>query len=321
MKPLSRRTIPKSLILIAIVFLSLPALSAAKDLYTITLKDGTTYELALCHVNEANKTIFLEHSEIKDTVSFREVRSIVDVNGCNVTYSILGDDTERALLEASSQPLPEIRRPKDAPTMNWTLGINVDVTRCMPSNSYYYGTKPGTGFGAEFVLAVSRNTALKAAIHKSGVAPERDNSITFHNYWSQLWTLHNLDISAVRYFITVERYFETSIIRLKPTLFTLEWGLGLLNHKLGGDLSEYVRNDQEQMVFVSTTQISDSETRYTTTIGAGVIQKLLPEYGFYVKLNLDIVHFKGSYFEEGDPDVEASFASIVVLKFGVAFFF
>jgi hypothetical protein len=291
----------------------------AQEVATITLRDGTVYETVLYEVCDSTRSISFEYAETKRTVCFEQVRRIIDVSGGDITGTILEDCTERALQEAYQ--MRDDRRPKPL-RLPWTIGLNIGFNYCMTSGDYYDGTQPAIGFGGDFILAAGSTGAVKLSISKAGIKSEVGDRWFLDLETGDIYELHNVTLSAWRFFLCLEAYHPLSIIKDKPTILTAEVGFGAILHRIGADLTwyEYIwwKEAYEEGL---TTHLSSSDTRYATTLGAGIIQKVKPGYGIYGNIACDLVHLRGSYIQPYETPSRGSFALNFNLQCGLAFFF
>jgi hypothetical protein len=269
-------------IVFATAILLMPLSALANEKGTITLKDGTVYESVMYTVNSFHKTINFELESGKKAVSFTVIKSIVDEKGREVTKSVLGeyyDSGEGAgrksgAARANQEPLPKL----------WEVGFQFGSHYCLTAGDYYDQFTSDIGFDGSIIIALNPSLGLRGTVSKAGIKLE-DDSYYVYDYGEDLYErLITDEVTTWRYLLSLQYNYRPDRQTPGSTEFYLYGGLGAVSHKISGykEVGGYEWD--------TSTRVSNTETKFATTLGAGMTQLFSPTMGFYLGADFDVLY-------------------------------
>lgn len=291
----------------------LPLSAFAKDIGTITLKDGTVYEAVTYTVNNYHKTIEFTVDEDKKAVSFSDVDRIISNKGVDVTGDVIGGyyrPEQGETWESESSVVYTTAHKK-----LWAASLQLGGHYCFPLGDYYEGFSSNIGFDANLVIALSNKLGLRATVSKAGMKADDDLGFVVFYDFQPVGTLTNYDISTWRYFISVQYSNRLGKVTPGKTELYLFTGLGAVSHRVSADETIFGETPDLDV----TSRVSNTETKFATTFGVGMVQLFSPKVGFYVGADFDVLYID----TEDDYDVWGggiNYAYQFDLKLGLTFF-
>ena len=309
------RSVPFILLLTCVLVMMGQAVMAAKAT-KIELRDGTIYESVDYKVDNIYKTLTIEGKDLKRTVSFTDVRQVIDIDGVDVTEDCLGryyNPTPAPEKVAPTAPAPESGvtditesipesarsiRPVDSfdpetarvAKHPFSVGFKVGPNYSFPTGDWYWGIKSGVGYDFDLTITVARRMALRASISKSGARhnPEElfeGGEVIQDDLSFQVW----------RYLIGLE-YYNWPRWRSKGKVMTFAYGgLGMTSHKLTGSAVVYDPYLDELWMYTGNGKV---ESKFTFSTGGGVDIMVGKSVGLELSAELDLLMIGGSQYEE-----------------------
>jgi hypothetical protein len=279
---LSLRVLAPALLLLLLV--AAQSLSAATG--TIILNSGEKFESVDYTVVREYKVVQFASGNDKHAVSFSDIASIVDKSGQDVTVSVLGGDYRRNVESAvASTPQAEWLRSKDSTYIRYnakpfSVGFGAWGTYTIPATDYYEGITPKMGFGMHVVVPFSRHFSVRGQFSKAGHGIDLAK---FYQGTGFAPLQSTLKLSTLRFFLAGQ--YQTPLGRkgFAQGSFYFYSGLGVTTHSFSG--STIARDVfQTPDVYELTHK---GETRFTWTIGLGVVSMLSRSLGIEFGTNFD----------------------------------
>lgn len=282
-------------------------------------------------VDNAYKVITITGAGVDRTVSFTQIKLILDASGKDVTEDCLGRSfrpTTRPLLESekpvSDASAPTVSLPSLASTQStvpgprhpFRTGFRLATNYSFPASDWYDGTRSGIGFEGDFLVTVGRRIALRASLSKSGVRHDIDALM------GGLMVLSDgLNWEVWRYFLSVQYYNWPRWRTGGRMMYSVYTGLGAVSHQLTGSAVGYDPVDDMAYILEGN---GNAVTKFAMNTGCGLTAMATNTLGFECSFELDIV-FLGStdtpqYYYYRAP-VNVATAGLVDLKFGVVILF
>ncbi|MEW6411377.1 MAG: hypothetical protein AB1483_02760 [Candidatus Zixiibacteriota bacterium] len=274
---------PTVLFGILVVALYSPPVSAyTTEKGTITLKDSTVYENVSYTVDRRLKTISFKFENKKKVVSFTDVTVIVDSNGEDVTESVVGDHYRQRGGETWKSADSDVHR--EARRKLYKIGFSWGGNYCFPLGDYYEGFQSGFGFDGNIIVPFTHNTAFRASISYAGIRPEDGLAYLVTDNYVDFYLLDDYNISTWKYSLSAQ--FYGAFNRDEPSvLYYVYGGFGGVTSKLEADQTYLASNP----LYNLTTRIESTETKFITTMGAGLDFLIDQDLGFNLGACLDIL--------------------------------
>jgi hypothetical protein len=271
-------------ILITALICVLPLAASASSIGTVTLKDGTVYPDVTYHVNNNHKTIELMVDEDKRAVSFTDILSIINDKGEDITGNVIGGyykpENEETWISESSVVY------KAASKKLYSVAFQVGGHFCFPLGEYYEGVVSTVGFDANLIIAVTGKLGLRATVSRAGLKPEDNMGFIWLDAYGPVYSLTDFDISTWRYMLSVQ--YGNRFDRETPgkTGWYLFSGIGAISHRISAKETIYGETPDLDV----TTRVSNTETKFASTFGVGIVQLFSPTIGFYVGADFDVLY-------------------------------
>ncbi len=193
----------------------------------------------------------------------------------------------------------------------WNVGFRIGTNFSAPSGDFYDGITSGIGFGADIIIPVSYNLAIRGTVSRSGM--KLDNRFGFTSFDPNLVILsQDNSFNGTRISVTGEYYSYDRRKAFPPKLVGFFYsGLGAIAHSLSSSLTVLDNTTS----IVTTSSFSDSFTELIYVLGAGADFMISPTVGFEVTGNFDLV-ILGK-----DGADRTQYAYIFDLRFGLVAFF
>ena len=136
---------------------------ASADTGTIELKSGERLEKVNYTVDYDFKVIKLQLPGGDRNLSFLDIKKILDPSGKDITTSVLEPGSDQ------SWPPEEFGEPDGRKAKLWDFAARVAVNYSIPAGTYYQGLNPGIGFEGDVSVPVSKETAVRFSVSRSGV--------------------------------------------------------------------------------------------------------------------------------------------------------
>lgn len=276
----------------AIVFGGTVSSSATKEVGTIVLKSGETFENVDYKVNKRYYVITIIDGDFEKKVLFSDILSIHTEDGVDISASILGV-RETPIGETAIGVAPktgETWQSEDseihvkAREKKWNIALSFKVGYNAPAGDFYEGITGGVGFGGDVRIAITNQLALIGTVSSAGLGFD-NNQLLFSIDPSVTILSQDLSISAIRILAGFEYYQPFDKRKARGGMWYFHSMFGAIKHELSADLS--VRdNISGQVISLSS---SDSFTRFTSSFGGGVVPMLSSKIGLDLSGDIDLV--------------------------------
>ncbi len=270
------------LILIGIILLCSSVLASIVENCTVVTKSGERYEDVTATVNHQYKTVAIQLEDSKKNISFTQIETILDAQGNNITPELLDGHYSPKKEEWRSERDEFVKASKKK---LWNLGLRLGINYSFPVGTYYEGMNSGIGFEGDFLIAVNHYIAIRGIVSKSGMKWDDnyglislDPGVTIID---QDWTMN-----AMRYVLAGQYYNRPKKNSGGKTIWYAYSGLGVISHKLTGDLS--VRDNSDNSI--ENISESDTQTKFVTTFGGGAIFLTSNNFGIDLSACMDVVY-------------------------------
>jgi hypothetical protein len=295
----------------------------------IELVDSTVFNDVEYTVDNTYKVITITGEGSDRTVSFTQIRLILDASGQDVTEDCLGSyyrpagqpsstkDLTTTVPQAGMTPVPASAAPTEVrPRHPFKAGFRLGSNYSFPMGGWYEGTRSGIGFEGDFLVTVGRRTALRASISKSGARHDIDELL---GGWMVLQD--DLSWKVWRYFLSVQYYNWPRWRKNGRMMYFLYSGIGAVSHQLTGtavgydppsDLGYYLEGNGETF------------TKFATNFGGGLTAMVTQTLGFEFAAEMDMVFVGSTNTTEHDyygAPADVVTALFFDLKFGVVLLF
>lgn len=269
-------------LIICFLVITIYSVSYAEEASLIMLKDGVKYENVSFEINRESQEIYINNQQ-KDMVQFIEIEAIYNKDGFDISEELLYIPTPEELerMAAYNAFLDEkYKKP-------FRFYIRTGSCFSIPLDEYYERFTSGFGYGIDVAVPLISFFSIKAQISKAGIKP--GNKID-----------DILDIDVWRYFIGGEIYNDPKIWGKTYNTYIFV-GFGAVSNKL----TDKAYPSQ-----------SISITKFSATIGAGIIPMLTHNVGLDLGFGIDYL-FVGWASSKEDPIGSAQIAFILDLKLGL----
>jgi hypothetical protein len=261
-----------------LVFISLCGVSAFSASYegTIVTRGGEKYEQVQFDVNSIYKVVIIKLDGEKRNISFDQIGAIYDLNGNDISSEVLKGYEAPSRETWISEKNPEFKR------LNrrlWIVGFRFAGNFSIPSGDYFKAITSGIGLEGDFLVAVSREIAIKGTISKSGMKASKD-----YRYFSLDQNVEippeELHLNIMRYLLGVQYYARPPQLAAGKGLFYSYLSLGAISRRrafFGPDDNLYYGES------------SDIQTRFLTSIGFGGTVLMSKHLGLDLSGEVDIV--------------------------------
>jgi hypothetical protein len=296
----------------------------------IELVDSTVFSDVEYTIDNTYKVITIRGEGTDLTVSFTQIKLILDSSGKDVTEDCLGSYyrsagqppsvTELSLPESDQPgmaPIPTSTSPTTSrPRHPFQIGIRLGANYSFPDNEWYGGTRSGIGFEGDFLVTVDRRVALRASISKSGTRHDIDELFGNIPVLSD-----DLNWQVWRYLLSVQYYNWPRWRTDGRVMYFVYSGIGAVSHKLTGSAIVFDPTTDAYYLFEGT---GETSTKFATSLGGGLVAMATNTLGFEFAAELDIVFVgtadnQNTYYY-GSP-LDAATAGLFDLKFGVVLLF
>lgn len=292
MKHISAQQILKSGLAALAVMVLLCSTAFAARTGTVTLKDGTVYEVVTFSTNNVYKVIEFKVDDEKKVVSFTDIESIVDANGDDITIEVIGGYVEA---EESDNFLSETDEAyKFARRKLWNAAFSLGGNYSFPAGDYYEDLNSGLGFDADVAFALTYRLALRFSVTYTGIDYDDDLAYMIVLAPGEALIAENFNFSSMSYFASFQYYHRPDRDTPGKMIYYFYTGLGLVTHGL--ELDEVIISGG---VEVDRQTISDDETKFATTIGGGLTYLFEKSLGIYAGASVDVA-WLGSESDEYD---------------------
>ncbi|MFO7654141.1 MAG: hypothetical protein R6X25_10000 [Candidatus Krumholzibacteriia bacterium] len=301
---------------------------------TVVLTSGEVYENVDLTVDGRFKIVRMRWPEGERQVSFSAVASIVE-DGVDITRDVIDRrPTRRTTPAPQSGEAPPAGRNlpaaddgdheaapaggtvwlsesdaayRSARASEWPLALRLAGNYSFPFGDYYEGVESGIGYEGDALIAVSRKIAVRLSASRSGADFELDR------FTSQDVAF---DLSLAVWRFSAAAQVLAPLSRSGGGSFAhLYGGLGLAVHRLALDVT--VNDPVPGVIYPESA--SDTETKFMTTFGGGLVSMLSSRVGVDLGAEVDMI-WLGS--ENGDYGYyqTAQTAWLVDVKVGLVYF-
>jgi hypothetical protein len=275
----------------------------------IELMDGTVYENATYKVDKQYKVITIQVGDWKRHVSFPDIARILDKNGNDVTDEYIGEYYQPSgQAPKGEEALIESKTPKRYRKRPFDVGFSFSPNYSFPLGDFYKGFTSGVGFGGDIIIPITDNVALRGTISKSGMTDDLLSEMT-----GFILLDDKLKLSVWRYLFSVEYYNWPRWKSDGKTVYYLYSGLGAITHTLSGTL--WIKDAATGEIYALTGN-DESQTKFVTTYGAGIVQMFSQKVGIELGGSFDLVYvgtYTADYFYYGNVQC----ALVFDLKVGI----
>jgi len=305
--------LPAVVILFPFIFFilfSFSSLAFGAKASRIELLDGKVYENVTFTVDSEYKIITIKVGDWKQEVSFPDVARIYDEEGKDVTAEYLGDyyTTPQEKGKPSLQE-QTYRRYRKRP---FNFGFSAGTNYSFPSGDYYDGITSGIGFGADVIIPVTKNVAIRGTISKSGMKDDLKGLVPGYIILED-----DLSLNAWRYLVCGEYYHWPRWKTGGKVLYYFYTGLGAISHSFSGTATVQDPFSHDIIVIYGT---KDTQTKFVTTYGGGVVPMISKTVGIDIGAELDVV-FVGQTYGYGYYNTAGQYAIVFDLKIGLVALF
>jgi hypothetical protein len=295
-----------------VLYFSHPAFAAQAS--RIELMDGKVYENITFTVDNEYKIITIKVGDWKQEVSFPDIARIYDQEGKDVTAEYLGE-YYRPPQEGQKKGVAEEPRPRRYRKRPFNFGFSAGTNYSFPGGDYYNGITSGLGFGADIIIPVTKNVALRGTISKSGMKVDL-------KAWAPGFIIleDDLKINAWRYLVCAEYYHWPRWKTGGKVLYYFYTGFGAISHSFSGTATVEAPISHDIMVIYS---IPNTQTKFVTTYGGGVIPMISKTVGVDIGAELDVVFVgqTGQTYSYGYYYTASQYATVFDLKIGLVALF
>ena len=261
---------------------------------TFVLKDGARYENVPYSVNYQYYTVKLKLDEGERNISYTNIETVLDAEGNDITGEILNR-------RISSKPAGGEWRSKD-PDEYWELrekpfsvAISVLGAYDVVVGDYYTGIGGGASGGLLFRLAFTDQIAGRIRVER--IATDFTSNSDFVPYGG---TYLSGDASLRTWTFTIGAEYFQNLNKLgkKPVYGFIQTSLGLVTHSTKGEIT-FVENSTGD-VYLGIAD--DSETRFVSSFGVGMVPMLSESIGIELSVDLDGVWVE-EYYTNGTKGV------------------
>ena len=267
----------------------------------IELIDSTVFHDVEYTVDNTYKVITIRGADAERTVSFTQIKQILDSSGRDVTEERLGK-FYRPVVEPFSPDKPSPSQSAEPSTEQtssrasasktshypYQIAFRLEGNFGLPAAEWYEGTKSGIGFGGAITVSVARKVAVRLSASKAGL--EADASALLEG-------MHliedDLNFTVTRFFFCAEYYDWPRWRTDGKAMYYVYTGLGAVSHKLTGSALAVDYYTDELWYFYGT---GKTETKFATTLGAGGVLFPARQVGFDFGASLDYVFVGGGEY-------------------------
>ena len=167
----------------------------------------------------------------------------------------------------------------------WKLAVRGAGNYSAPFGDYYEGVTSGAGFGGDVFIAVNYQVGVWLSVSKSGMKWD-EGEFYFYSIDPDLTIIgQDFGLSAVRFRVGAMVYKHFGKDPADRSMLYAYSGLGAIRHKMTAD----VRARQESTGDIFVLSGEDTQTKFLTSIGGGVVKALTPHLGVDFELTLDTV--------------------------------
>ena len=307
---------------------------------TIVTKDNQRYESVNFSAKDAYQIITIKLEQGNKNLSFHQIAIIYDESGEDVTQLVIGrpaspvekktetpvqnitptvndaadssqtvrDPFEEQWLSVAS---PDIKKAKEK---YWSTGIRMGGNFSIPIGDYYEGITSGIGYGGEFLIAATKDIAIKFTISKSGMKVG-DDFLDMIIANGQLLD-NNVDITTMRYILSAMYYRPVNRMRPEANFFYFSAGLGMVSHNISGNFT-FRELPGDDIYWASVDDYSETKFAMSGSLGEAIMiaKKIALDFCF----SYDIV-FIGS---DSNNDYYSEMQRALILDFraGLLFLF
>jgi hypothetical protein len=276
----------------------------------IELLDGKVYENVTFTVDSQYKIITIKKGDWKQEVSFPDVAIIYDEEGKDVTAEYLGGYYTPPQEKGKSESQEQVyRRYRKRP---FSFGFSAGTNYSFPGGDYYDGITSGIGFGADVIIPVTKNVAIRGTISKSGMKDDL-------KAWAPGFIIleDDLSLNAWRYLVCAEYYHWPRWKTGGKILYYFYTGLGAISHSFSGTATlEHPFSHIIEVIYST----QNTQTNFVTTYGGGVIPMISKTVGVDIGAELDLV-FVGQTSNYGYYYTASQYATVFDLKIGLVVLF
>ncbi|MCX6827818.1 MAG: hypothetical protein NT002_00835 [candidate division Zixibacteria bacterium] len=267
-------------LLLTLIFLCAATAATASYEGTVVTKRGQKYEKVQFDVNSIYKVVIIKLNGEKKNISFDQVEAIYDLNDNDISSEVLSGYKEPSRETWKSEGDPAFKRLNRRP---WVMGFRFAGDFSIPAGSYYEGITSGIGLEGDFLVAVSREVAIKGTISKAGMKASKD--LRFYSDDPSIEILsQELNYDAMRYLLGVQYYARPPQLAAGKGLFYSYISLGVISRKLSGKI--YFRQGGDLYYG----EPSDTETKFMTTFGIGGTILVSKHLGLDFGAEFDVVY-------------------------------
>lgn len=295
------------------ILFSFSSLAFGAKASRIELLDGKVYENVTFTVDSEYKIITIKVGDWKQEVSFPDIAGIYDEEGKDVTAKYLGEYYKPP--QEKEKPSPQERVYRRYRKRPFNFGFSAGANYSFPGGDYYDGITSGIGFGADFIVPVTKNVAIRGTLSKSGMKVDLKE-------WAPGYIIleDDLKINAWRYLVCAEYYHWPRWKTGGKVLYYFYTGFGAISHSFSGTATVEAPVSHDLMVIYST---KDTQTKFVTTYGGGVIPMITKTVGVDIGAELDVVFVgqTGQTYSYGYYYTASQYASVFDFKIGLVVFF
>jgi opacity protein-like surface antigen len=301
--PSVRSKFHQSFLFLILLILVYASLACAADIATIKLKSGEVYKDVSYEVNDFYKTILFIYEGQRINIEFGQIESITVTNSQDISSQVLNSANSKIeLVPIENQIAPN----------PWRVLFSFGGNFSAPASDYYEGLEAGLGFDVDLRIKAGPHLALQFIVSRSGMKPKQKAHFVSND---PNWTILNEDIGfrIMRYEMAFNFFSQVHQGNAIQSVIYGLGGLGIVQHKITAKATA-VNSGTGEIALIDD---SDSETRFTILLGAGVTAMFTKHYGLDLSGTVDLANKPATGFTV----LGLNFAPIVDLKLSAVVMF
>lgn len=334
----------KSILAAALLFvLAVSGASANDPVATFLLESGMLYKNVRFTVDLDREIAMLNQDGYYQKVKFKEIVSITDSKGIDITESVINgwpllqegespeSDSTGHSEKVAPAPLPVDNtfdiQDDSRSTRNddyfmalhqksWNACVAVKPIYSFPFGDYYDGLTSGFGYEADLKVAITAEYALTFSFAQVGMTI--DDRLSIYSLDPDIHILEeDISLTVFRYMLGLEWYGLKPRADSAKEMWYLYSTIGAISHQTKIDVvAEQISTGE-----VAGGSGKDTDTRFAMGTGGGHVHPIARNISFNIEANMDFVWTKAYYVDDPSHETYAVKGFIFELRAGLITYF